>query len=110
PQNSLPYEIDSAAPRAEIVLGTNHYHTPPTVIATIEQVVASHGYSFAIDRPFAGTYIPLPLHKDPRVTAFMLEIRRDTYMDEIHLQKTSQFDKIQSCIQEIIKATMKIEA
>jgi N-formylglutamate amidohydrolase len=52
------------------------------VIAAGERAFARFGGT-GLDSPFAGTYVPLAYHgRDPRVSALMIEIRRDVYMAE----------------------------
>lgn len=102
PEKALPYEIDPNAPRADIVLGTDPHHTPQATIEMIRHACAKHGYSFACDRPFAGTYVPLPYYKDPRVSAWMLEINRKTYLNERDSALHAGFSEVKSLIQEIV--------
>jgi N-formylglutamate deformylase len=83
PQDRLPYELHADAPRPEVCVGTDAVHTP----ARLRELVVGHaqdaGLTVALDVPFAGTYVPLERHgRDPRVRSVMLEIRRDTYLDE----------------------------
>lgn len=105
PEHPLPYELDPASPRADIVLGTDPHHTPPEVVDRIATLTERHGYSFACDKPFAGTYVPLDYYRDSRVTAFMLEINRRTYMDERSTEKKSSFAGVQALIREIVTLT-----
>ena len=98
----LAYELDAEAPRADVVCGDDPLHTPPWVREEIERLTIAAGYSFGVNRPFAGTVVPLPLYGDTRVTSFMLEINRATYMDE---QKTTRHEglaKMQALISEIV--------
>jgi N-formylglutamate amidohydrolase len=110
PQNALPYELHGDSERPDIVLGTDTFHTPQAVIALIEDVVQKAGYSFGLDRPFAGTYVPLPMYKDPRVVAFMLEINRGAYMDETSTAKHEGFAKIEAVIGHIVEQLQDIVA
>lgn len=83
PTEELPYErlhhADARRPR--LCLGTDPSHTPEWLVdrareafATVEDVV--------LDEPFAGTYVPLDFYgNDARVTSIMIEIRRDTYVN-----------------------------
>ncbi|MFE0089238.1 N-formylglutamate amidohydrolase [Streptomyces sp. NPDC058991] len=82
PTEPLPYELHGDGPRPPICLGTDPFHTPPDLLAAAERAFAGFGGT-GLDSPFAGTYVPLDLHgKDSRVSALMIEIRRDVYMSE----------------------------
>lgn len=82
PTEPLPYELHGDGPRPPICLGTDDFHTPPELLALARKAFAGFGGT-GIDSPFAGTYVPLRYYgKDPRVSALMIEIRRDVYMSE----------------------------
>lgn len=82
PSVALPYELHGTGPRPPVCLGTDAFHTPPGLLAAAREAFAGCGGT-AVDTPFAGTYVPLEFHRrDPRVSALMVEIRRDTYMTE----------------------------
>ncbi|MFJ6612475.1 N-formylglutamate amidohydrolase [Streptomyces sp. NPDC091289] len=85
PTAPLPYELHGTGPRPPVCLGTDPFHTPPELIAAAEAAFGGrigHG-GIGRDTPFAGTYVPLKHYgTDRRVTALMIEIRRDTYMSE----------------------------
>jgi N-formylglutamate amidohydrolase len=85
PTAPLPYELHGAGPRPPVCLGTDPFHTPPELLAAADRVFGGcvgHG-NIGHNSPFAGTYVPLQHYgTDRRVTALMIEIRRDTYMSE----------------------------
>ncbi|MFH8933388.1 N-formylglutamate amidohydrolase [Streptomyces griseosporeus] len=82
PARALPYELHGTGPRPPVCLGTDPFHTPPGLLAAAREAFADCGET-GLDSPFAGTYVPLDFYgTDPRVTALMVEIRRDTYMTE----------------------------
>lgn len=82
PTARLPYELHGDGPRPPVCLGTDEFHTPPELLALAEKAFAGVG-GVGIDSPFSGTYVPLRFYeREPRVTALMVEIRRDTYMSE----------------------------
>jgi N-formylglutamate amidohydrolase len=82
PTARLPYELHGDGPRPPVCLGTDEFHTPPELLALAEKAFAGVG-GVGIDSPFSGTYVPLRFYeRDPKVTALMVEIRRDTYMSE----------------------------
>ncbi|MBT2392308.1 N-formylglutamate amidohydrolase [Streptomyces sp. ISL-1] len=82
PTERLPYELHGDGPRPPICLGTDDFHTPAELLAHAEKSFADFGGT-GVDSPFAGTYVPLKYYaKDPRVSALMIEIRRDVYMEE----------------------------
>jgi N-formylglutamate deformylase len=82
PTARLPYELHGDGPRPPVCVGTDAFHTPPELIARAREAFTHIG-GVGIDSPFSGTYVPLEFYgKEPRVTALMVEIRRDTYMTE----------------------------
>ncbi|WP_128819039.1 N-formylglutamate amidohydrolase [Streptomyces sp. S063] len=85
PTEPLPYELHGTGPRPPVCLGTDPFHTPPELLAAAESAFGDRVGHDGIghDTPFAGTYVPLRHYgSDRRVTALMIEIRRDTYMTE----------------------------
>ncbi|MET7620642.1 N-formylglutamate amidohydrolase [Streptomyces sp. NPDC005408] len=82
PTEPLPYELHGEGPRPPICLGADDFHTPAELVAAAEKAFTGFGGT-GINSPFAGTYVPLKYYgKDPRVSALMIEIRRDVYMTE----------------------------
>ncbi|MFE9793169.1 N-formylglutamate amidohydrolase [Streptomyces goshikiensis] len=82
PAKALPYELHGDGPRPPVCLGTDAFHTPPTLLDAARRAFDGFGGT-GLDSPFAGTYVPLRHYgKDPRVSALMVEIRRDLYMSE----------------------------
>ncbi|MGW4034640.1 N-formylglutamate amidohydrolase [Streptomyces sp. NPDC004838] len=82
PAERLPYELHGNGPRPPVCLGTDAFHTSPELLAHAERAFAGFGGT-GVDSPFRGAYVPLEFYgRDPRVTALMIEIRRDVYMRE----------------------------
>lgn len=82
PAKALPYELHGDGPRPPVCLGTDAFHTPPALLDAARRAFDGFGGT-GLDSPFAGTYVPLRHYgKDPRVSALMVEIRRDLYMSE----------------------------
>jgi N-formylglutamate amidohydrolase len=79
PSRALPYELHGTGRRPAVCLGTDPFHTPPTLLAAAREVFRDSG----LNTPFSGCYVPLKhFGHDRNVSAIMIEIRRDTYMDE----------------------------
>jgi N-formylglutamate deformylase len=75
----LPYEIHRAGARPPVCLGTDRDHTPGWLLAAARAAFPAN----ALNTPFEGCYVPLDYHgAEPRVSALMIEIRRDGYMTE----------------------------
>ncbi|GCB42992.1 N-formylglutamate deformylase [Streptomyces sp. NL15-2K] len=82
PTAALPYELHGEGPRPPVCLGTDSFHTPPELLAAARAAFAGCG-DIGLDSPFSGAYVPLDFYgKEPRVSALMVEIRRDLYMSE----------------------------
>lgn len=79
PEHALPYELHGDGPRPQVCLGTDAAHTPSWLRAAATE--AFRGYEVGFDSPFAGCYVPLKHYDtDDRVSALMVEIRRDVYL------------------------------
>ncbi|WP_327592418.1 N-formylglutamate amidohydrolase [Streptomyces chartreusis] len=82
PAERLPYELHGEGPRPPICLGTDSFHPPAKLLAAAREAFAECG-EIGLDSPFSGAYVPLDFYgTEPRVSALMVEIRRDTYMAE----------------------------
>lgn len=83
PAEPLPYELHGEGPRPPVCLGTDTFHTPPELLAAARKAFGEVVGETGQDSPFSGAYVPLEHYgKEPRVSALMVEIRRDTYMTE----------------------------
>ncbi|MFI7296476.1 N-formylglutamate amidohydrolase [Streptomyces sp. NPDC050121] len=83
PGAPLPYELHGEGPRPPVCLGTDAFHTPADLLAAAQEAFGAAVGETGLDSPFSGAYVPLEYYgKNPRVSALMVEIRRDTYMSE----------------------------
>jgi N-formylglutamate deformylase len=58
------------------------------------------GYSVGIDRPYAGTMVPMAFYqKDRRIASIMIEVNRSLYMDELAGMKNGGFETIREHVQ-----------
>ncbi len=103
PSQRLPYEIGDEG-RPAICLGTDEYHTPDSLLAAAREAFAACG-DIDADTPFAGCYVPeRHFGKDERVTALMVEIRRDIYMVEPGGPPTHGLATVSRCLAALIDA------
>jgi len=87
--------------RPAVCLGTDPFHTPPELVAA---ATAAFG-EVALDTPFAGCYVPPEFHhRDRRVTALMIEIRRDGYMREPAGPPTSGLDRLAAALATVVNS------
>lgn len=83
PSRALPYELHPTAKRPAVCLGTDPFHTPPDLLAVAREAFSGPFGDVAENTPFSGCYVPLRhFGRTADVHAIMIEIRRDTYMDE----------------------------
>ena len=59
PALPLPYELNQTAFRPDFCLGTDDFHTPEELVARVEKMLGSCGYSTARDQPFSGPIVPM---------------------------------------------------
>lgn len=101
---SLPYELDGDAPRPDVVFGDDPLHTPDWIRDEVSRLTREAGYSYGLNRPFAGTVVPLPFYGEKRVSSFMLEINRRTYMNERTTTPHEGMSRIHNLIREIARS------
>lgn len=104
PTLPLPYELHGGGPRPPVCLGTDGFHTPAALLGHAERVFARFGGT-GIDSPFAGAYVPLAYHGvNTRVSALMIEIRRDLYMTEPGGPAGPGLDALAEALAELVAA------
>ena len=95
PSRPLPYELDQAADRPEICLGIDPFHTPDSLAEKVKEKFSGKRLRVAYNTPFSGTFVPMRFYEtDKRVSSLMIELRRDTYMDEANANKLVSFKKL----------------
>lgn len=95
PSVALPYELDQSSIRPDICIGEDSFHTPEWLRDMICDKFEKIGYSTAINKPFAGTIVPLAYYqKEPSVLSIMMEVNRKLYMDESTGLKNSGFKSV----------------
>ncbi len=110
PSKPLPYELDQSINRPDICIGTDPFHTPNGLITLIQSFCEASGINVAIDKPFAGTYVPLThLGKDKRVASIMIEVNRSLYMDEKTGDRSIQFSRTKDMIDDLINEVIDRE-
>nr|WP_308288103.1 N-formylglutamate amidohydrolase [Streptomyces corallincola] len=104
PSAPLPYELHGSGPRPPVCLGTDPFHTPPELRDAARAAFAECGGT-GLDSPFAGTYVPLAHYgRDRRVSALMVEIRRDTYMTEPGGPPGPGLDRLAGALARLVEA------
>ncbi len=97
----LPHEESSVRP--DICIGTDDFHTPVDLIATISDVFKEAGLSVIVNQPFAGTIVPLKFYaKDKRVKSIMIEVNRKLYLNE-KFEKSEKFNEVKNLIDNVLK-------
>jgi N-formylglutamate deformylase len=104
PTRRLPYELGSG-PRPPLCVGTDPFHTPGALTELVEAEAGRHGLTTARDTPFAGSYVPSDRYgHDTRVTSVMLELRRDTYLDEDTALPTADEPTVRAFVTAVVAA------
>lgn len=106
PSQSLPYEAPSSE-RPEICLGSDEYHTPVGLLDFARVCFESAGFTVAVNTPFAGALVPSAFYRsDPRVSALMIEVRRDLYLDESTVTRLPTFDAFRDRLRQLVTAIL----
>lgn len=101
----LPYELDQSPDRPEFCIGTDSFHTPEPLGDCLIHALHNAGFSTKKNSPFDGALVPSKFYeKDKRVSAVMVEVRRDLYMNEVSAQKSNRFDEIAEVVRKSLLA------
>lgn len=104
PSIPLPCDLDQDAVRPDVCLGTDPFHTPPSLTDSIEQFFHSLGWTVRVDKPYKGTYVPLKFYgKDKRVASIMIELNRRLYMDQETGTKLASFDGVRTILRAFVE-------
>ena len=91
----LPSEPDRSPDRPDICIGTDRFHTPPELAERLRGAMAAEGFAVELDRPFAGSLVPLRYYGvDGRVRSVMVEVRRGLYCDEATAEPLPCFEDV----------------
>lgn len=106
PTNALAYELHAGFRRPALCIGQDPFHTTHFLVEAARQAFDSVGDS-VVNEPFAGAYVPTRWHVlDRRVSAIMLEIRRDAYMNEVTGEPTTGIDEVSAATARFLNATI----
>lgn len=109
PTKALPYELHADARRPALCIGHDPFQTTDLLVDAARATFAPVGDT-AVNEPFDGAYVLTRWYGlDHRVTAIMLEIRRDTYLDEITGDPTAGIDEISAATARFLSLAMDSE-
>jgi N-formylglutamate deformylase len=93
PSKPLPYESDQNPGRPDICIGSDDLHTPQRLLKALEAQCRVEGMSFAVDRPFSGSMVPIEHYRtNLNVFSIMIEVNRRLYMNGKTGKKSDSFD------------------
>jgi len=100
PSRALPTQSDFGDP-PEIGLGAEPGHTPAALLNGAVAFFRARGFKVGVNVPFSGAMVPSAfLGRDARVSAIMVEVRRDLYMDESTGLRHAGFARIRDVLTE----------
>ena len=103
PTLPLPYELDQRRDRPDVCIGTDEFHTPPTLSDPTRAALEEEGFRVELNRPFSGTIVPLEYYgNNEQVRSIMVEIRRGLYMDEVTGEKGPGFEDVAKMVRRVI--------
>ena len=106
PRDAQAYELDAEGGRPQLCIGTDALHTPAGLVADVTAAADVLGIGCAVDTPFSGAFVPTPWLGDERVRAVMLEIRRDTYMDEATATPHDGLAQVRALVRGVVERTL----
>ncbi|MFC9841550.1 N-formylglutamate amidohydrolase [Rhodococcus sp. NPDC127530] len=85
---------DPTRPRPPLCIGTDDFQTPEPLTEQVRSAFAGLD-ECAVNAPYAGCYVPLSRYRtDSRVSAVMIELRRDQYLGADHTPDPTKVDAL----------------
>ena len=107
PATPLPYEEDQRIDRPDICIGTDEFHTPSALAVALVESFQNDGFTAKLNTPFSGALVPIRYYReDIRVSAAMVEVKRDIYINESSGQRNERFAEMAERIQRCISAAV----
>lgn len=107
PSSPLPCDFDQYPERPDICIGTAGLHSPEILVTAAVRAFEALGYSVEVDRPYAGTIVPLAYFgREPRVSSLMIEVNRALYMDEEDAGRLATFSQRTAHITQVLQQVM----
>ena len=106
----LASEPDQTPGRPDVCIGTDAFHTPATLVDALVGGLAAEGFAVAVDRPFAGTIVPLSAYRvDRRVASVMIEVRRGLYCTEATGEHLPRFGEVEAKLARGVASALTLE-
>lgn len=91
-------------PRPDYNIGTDKFHTPKKLIEISKNFFKKRNLTLGIDYPFSGSIVPMVYYqKNKKVESIMLEINRKLYLKKGTNEKSENYEKTKSIVQEYIE-------
>jgi len=104
PSEPMPFELDQTPNRPNICIGTDSFHTPDWLQDRTLDLFQKAGYSVEVNRPYAGSIVPLDYYQvNRRVASIMIEINRRRYMNEVSGLKSPEFKRVEDNISTVVQ-------
>jgi len=108
PSAPQPYETDQRKERPDICIGTDSFHTPRRLTELLRDKFIAQGFTVKINRPFGGALVPMKYYRQEKaVSAIMIEVNRNLYMDERTGDRLFDFEKIKQAISSIVSSIVE---
>ena len=100
----LPHEPDQAPDRAEVCIGFDDFHSAFERDLDLLGLCNRYGFEGSVNRPFSGSIVPSAFwNQEAKVRSFMIELRRDLYMDEQTGRKRDDFCAVSIKVCELLR-------
>jgi N-formylglutamate deformylase len=104
PDIPLPCDLDQTPERPDLCVGTDAFHTPADLRDRVVSQLTEAGFTVTIDRPYAGTIVPLRhLARDQRVASIMIEVNRRLYLQADGVTPRASAGSIGSKVRECVR-------
>jgi N-formylglutamate deformylase len=104
PSTPLLRNPDQSLPRPEINIGSDSFHTSDRLVELSMNFFLDKKYTCKLDSPFTGSIVPMEHYKkNENVQSVLLELNRKLYLEGDSNQKSSQYNRTKTIVQEYIE-------